>query len=155
MLRALSRGVEVTAGVRAGKEETALALGATHALAVDSPATAGAGPRRFDCILDAIGPETVSRWEESIVEGGLVTTIVPLPPAKFTRTDVEMLPFAMNANPDAIREAASLILRAGSNARAIETLALDETAKAHEVLLSGGGRKFVVVPNASLAEVRD
>lgn len=156
LARLLSKGIEVTAGVRAGKEDAALALGATHAVAIDGMAIAGSGSTRFDCIIDAIGPEAVAPWEGSIAEGGLVISIVPLPPAAFNRTDVEMVPFAFSPTPDAILEATSLMRGADGDGRAMQTLSLDEVARAHEVLpRGGGGRKFVVVPAASSAAVRD
>ena len=148
MIRAVEKGVQVTAVVLSGDEHKATLLGAENVLTADSLPPAGEIAGRFDCILDTAGPEAVAPWEQGLAAGGVVISIVPLPPASFVRTDIEMMPFAYSPDPQSLTEAAKLIQSGKLGDPGIETLSLHETGKAHALLPgAAGGRKFVVVPH--------
>ncbi|SCW94265.1 NADPH:quinone reductase [Sphingobium faniae] len=140
---ALARGIAVSAVVRPGREKEACAIGAEP---VD-PAHVAALDGAFDVILDMMGPQAVAPWEAALAPGGLVVSVVPLPPASFSRQDVTLTHFAFSPDAAVLAETADMMRSGKITGPQIEMLALDDTARAHELLLTGaGGRKFVVVP---------
>lgn len=149
LARAIEKGIQVTAVVRFGREEEVLALGAANVLTGESAPPAGKILGTFSCILDTVGPQAVAPWEQALAADGVVVSVVPLPPPAFSRTDITMVPFAYSPDPQSLTKAAEFMQSGHFGERAIETLTLNETHKAHMVLpSSAGGRKFVVTPRS-------
>ncbi|WP_280347312.1 NADP-dependent oxidoreductase [Pseudomonas sp. BN414] len=142
---ALARGLDVTAVVLPQQRDEAKSLGAQHVETDSARSTVLAG--EFDCLLDTVGPQVVSQWEMALAEGGHVISIVPLPPASFTRQNLNFVPFAFRPEPSTLAEVARLMQDGKLQPPPIRTVPLHETADAHRVLLGGAnGEKFIVVP---------
>lgn len=147
VVTAMAQGVDVTVSVRPGREDAARELGVQQVVTSDDAARPEALGGSFDAVLDLVGPEHVVPWEGAISPGGNVVSVVPVPPAPYSRSDVSFTPFAYSPDAASAKKVAAMLLDGSLTMPEIEVLGLDETGKAHAVLPGkAAGRKFVIVP---------
>jgi len=146
---ARAKGIAVTALVQPGHAAEAETLGVAQVEDGSDPARIAGLGQAFDAIIDTAGPDVVLPWENAIVDGGAVVSVVPLAPASFTRTDVTYVNIAMAANREILVRVAAMIGAGEINSPELVTVDLAGARTAHDALLTGGGgRKYVVVPGA-------
>ncbi|HSV84661.1 MAG TPA: NADP-dependent oxidoreductase [Ramlibacter sp.] len=146
MAAAVENRLQVTAMVRPGREEEALQLGAHEVVSGEDTQRISALEGHFDVILDTIGPQAVARWENALAPGGIVLSVVPMPPFRFSRQDVKAAGIAVQPDTARLAALATMVACAKVTLPAIEVLTLREARLAHEILPGASGRKFVLVP---------